>query len=148
AFINNRRNDTELLDRFRETGNLCRSQNDESPLHNEDLMRANVTDTANVVGAFGYLQWLPGNLSLVDVSESANRWGVSFSNTTPEDRLVLSENLGLPSGFPVRIKNMAMVTSGRIARLFTLPHIQFEPVMKIDNPNVPEPLIPSIISFR
>ena len=148
AFVNDRRGDVELLDRFREKGNLCRSQNDGSPLHNEDLMRANETDTANVVGAFGYLQWLPGNLSLVDVSESANRWGVSFSNTTPEDRLVLSENLGLPSGFPVRIKNMAMVTSGRIARLFTLPHIQFEPVMKIDNSNVSEPLIPSIINFR
>ncbi|MEO7047146.1 MAG: hypothetical protein ABI091_17720, partial [Ferruginibacter sp.] len=147
SHINNRRDDRELLDRFRDSGNLCRSLENESALRNEDIQRINSFDPENVTGAFGYLQWLPGNLSLVDISESVNRWGVSFSDTVSEDKLILAENLGFPSGFPVRIKNMDLVSSGRMTRLFTLPHIQWEPVLKIKSPAGDEPGIPSIINF-
>ena len=42
---------------------------------------------------------------------------------------------------------MDLVSSGRMSRLFTLPHIQWEPVMKIENKLVVEPDIPPIITF-
>ncbi len=93
-------------------------------------------DAENVLGADGFLRLLPGDRCLVDVSESANRWGVSFSDFIAPERFGLVENLGYKASFPFSIKNMDVVSSGRMSRLFTLPHIQWEPVMQINNPLV------------
>ena len=105
------------------------------------------TDPVNVVGAYDFMQLLPGNRSLVDVSGSANHWGVSFSDIIDDDKKLLSESLGFPARFPFRIKDMDLVSSGRMSRLFTLPHIQWEPVMNVDNPLIDDKGIPSIINF-
>ena len=70
-------------------------------------------DPANVAGAYDFMQLLPGNRSLVDVSGSANHWGVSFSDIIDDDKKLLSESLGFPARFPFRIKEMDLVTSGK-----------------------------------
>jgi hypothetical protein len=113
-----------------------------------DLATLIQSDTENLVGAYDYLKLLPGNRCLVDVSDSANRWGVSFSTNVSDDKKLLVDTLGFPTQFPFRIKEMDLVSSGRLSRLFTLPHIQWEPVMKIENPAAKEPGLLPIISFN
>ena len=136
--------DTQLIDRFIFSASPC---NPEQQRVSVDLEKLTSRDPENVIGAFGFLTWLPGNRSLVDVSGSANLWGVSFSDALGENDSVFSESLGYPTRFPFRIKEMDLVSSGRMSRLFTLPHIQWEPVMKIENDLVVENDIPSIINF-
>ncbi len=138
----------ELLSILSNSISPCGSNVDES-YHNEDIRKLVRFDTENVLGADGFLRLLPGDRCLVDVSESANRWGVSFSNNIADEHMIgLAENLGYSTNVPFSIKNMDVVSSGRMSRLFTLPHIQWEPVMKIENPSVPDDKnIPSIINF-
>jgi hypothetical protein len=115
--------------------------------NNEEIERLRAQDFENVSGSHGFLQALPGDRSLLDVSGSANFWGVSFSSRIGDEKKLLSESLGFPSTFPFRIKGMDLVSSGRMSRLFTLPHIQWEPVMRISNPQVLEPDPPVIMNF-
>jgi hypothetical protein len=142
--VTNDSRDHQLLDRFIFSASPC---NPEQQRVSTDLEKLASRDPENVIGAYGFLEWLPGNRSLVDVSGSANLWGVSFSDALGENDSVLSESLGYPTRFPFRIKDMDLVSSGRMTRLFTLPHIQWEPVMKIENDLVVENDIPSIINF-
>jgi hypothetical protein len=144
----NRVNDMELVRAFRGAGNLCGSDAADNDFQTGDINQIRLMDTANVAGAYDFLQILPGNRSLVDVSGSANFWGVCFSSTITEDKKMLAESLGLPARFPYRIKNMGIVSSGRMSRLFTLPHIQWEPVMKVKNSSAEEKDIPDIINFN
>ncbi|MBC7745707.1 MAG: hypothetical protein H7096_11445 [Flavobacterium sp.] len=113
-----------------------------------EINKIGETDPENIAGAYDFMQMLPGNRSLVDVSGSANLWGVSFSVSIDDRKKALSESVGFPAAFPFRIKNMDLVSSGRMSRLFTLPHIQWEPVMKVTNPLVQENDVPDIINFR
>jgi len=143
----NRVSDTELLDMFFNIRHLCNPSEEGNGFPGEDIHKMKSLDLENVVGAYGFLQWLPGNRLLVDVSGSANLWGVAFSDSVPEEKKLLPESLGYPARFPFRLRDMDLVSSGRMSRLFTLPHIQWEPVMKIENPLVQENDIPAIINF-
>jgi|GEM_PF-2661031 len=142
----NRPNNSEVLDKLRGSTPPC-SPFDDRGFHNEEIEKLRVLDFENVIGAFGFLQGLPGDRSLVDVSGSANFWGVSFSSRVFDASKHLAESVGFPASFPFRIKGMDLVSSGRMSRLFTLPHIQWEPVMKVENPQAEEDIIPSIINF-
>ena len=136
----------EMISTLRQSPPPCDVQNDIG-FHNAEIENLVQVDFDNAAGAFGFLQSLPGDRSLVDVSGRANFWGVSFSNRVPDEKKVLSESLGFPASFPYRIKNMDLVSSGRMSRLFTLPHIQWEPVVKLNNPFVAELDIPDLINF-
>lgn len=143
-------NDAALFRMFQGISNLCNANADAAGeiIQLEEITKIRDADPANVAGAYDYMQLLPGNRLLVDVSGSANLWGVSFSDNIADNRTQLAESLGFPARFPYRIKNMDIVSSGRMSRLFTLPHIQWEPVMKINNPLVDDDLaVPDIISF-
>jgi hypothetical protein len=133
------------------SGNLCKDANANAAgnfSQPKGINDARRTDPENIAGAYDFMQLLPGNRLLVDVSGSANLWGVSFSDTIPGNRTQLAESLGFPASFPYRIKNMDLVSSGRMSRLFTLPHIQWEPVMRVENTLVPEAdVVPPIINF-
>jgi hypothetical protein len=133
------------------TGNLCNDANANAAgnfSQPKGINDARATDPENIAGAYDFMQLLPGNRLLVDVSGSANLWGVSFSDFIPGNRTQLAESLGFPARFPYRIKNMDLVSSGRMSRLFTLPHIQWEPVMRVENTLVPEAdVVPDIINF-
>ena len=145
-----RLNDLEIFRMFQGVSSLCNANADAAGeiLQFEEINKIRIMDPANVAGAYDFMQLLPGNRMLVDVSGSANQWGVSFSDFIPDNRTQLAESLGFPARFPFRIKNMDLVSSGRMSRLFTLPHIQWEPVMKIDNPLVPDAdVVPDIINF-
>ena len=145
--IANKIDSDELLSILANSISPCGPVVDES-YNNEDIRKLIRSDGENVLGADGFLRLFPGNRCLVDVSESANRWGVSFSDSISRDRIALANSLGYSIDFPFSIKNMDVVCSGRMGRLFTLPHIQWEPVMKIKNPLVPaDDNIPSIINF-
>lgn len=148
--VHGRLNDAELFRMFQGISNLCNANADAAGeiIQVEEINRIRLTDAANVAGAYDYMQLLPGNRLLVDVSGTANLWGVSFSDTIADNRTQLAESLGFPARFPYRIKNMDIVSSGRMSRLFTLPHIQWEPVMKINNPLVDDDVaVPDIINF-
>ncbi|MCY7420213.1 MAG: hypothetical protein LH478_00485 [Chitinophagaceae bacterium] len=137
---------TELFERLGQTSHPCQPEEAGNGSLKGDLAKLKDIDPENVLGAYGFLQTLPGNRSLLDVSGSANLWGVSFSDKIPDDKTPFVESLGFSARFPFRIKDMDLVSSGRMSRLFTLPHIQWEPVMKIENPAVKEPgLFPIII---
>ncbi|OBX26617.1 hypothetical protein LX77_01084 [Gelidibacter algens] len=150
SFVNNKISNDELVRILSHTDSPCGPLVDES-YNNEEIRQLVNRDAENVLGADGFLKLLPGNRCLVDVSERTNRWGVSFSDfigANHEDQRRLSESLGYQGEFPFRLKNMDLVSSGRMSRLFTLPHIQWEPVMQIDNPLVHEDTpIPSVINF-
>jgi hypothetical protein len=144
-YLINRVSDWSLLDMFNNSAPLCEFQ--EQRDRNVPLAKIMDADVENVVGAYGFMEWLPGNRSLVDVSGRANLWGVSFSATIDERKTILAESLGYSVEFPFRIKDLDVVSSGRISRLFTLPHIQWEPVMSIENPLADNTGIPRIINF-
>ena len=144
-------NNDELSRMAAATGNLCNDANANAAgnfSQPKGINDARGSDPENIAGAYDFMQLLPGNRLLVDVSGSANLWGVSFSDFIPDNRKLLAESLGFPAGFPYRIKNMDLVSSGRMSRLFTLPHIQWEPVMRVENTLVPEAdVVPPIINF-
>ena len=126
---------------------VCGIGEQNSAFAKNDIQAINNLDPENLVGSYAFLHWLPGNRSLVDVSGRTNQWGVAFSTNITNDYNLLPESLGYPHNFPFRLNNMALVSSGRLSRLFTLPHIQWEPVMNISNPSVPEPGVPAIFNF-
>ena len=138
----------ELFERLAQSSHPCEPDEAGNGSLTGDITRLKDIDPENVLGAYGFLQSLPGNRSLLDVSGSANLWGVSFSDNIPDDKTPFVESLGFSARFPFRIKNMDLVSSGRMSRLFTLPHIQWEPVMKIENPAAPEPGLFSIINYN
>ncbi len=143
-------NNQELSRMAAASGNLCKDANANAAgnfSQPEEINKIRESDPENIAGAYDFMQLLPGNRLLVDVSGSANLWGVSFSDNIPDNRTQLAESLGFPARFPFRIKNMDIVSSGRMSRLFTLPHIQWEPVMQVDNPLNQELDVPSIINF-
>ena len=92
--VTNDSRDHQLLDRFIFSASPC---NPEQQRVSTDLEKLASRDPENVIGAYGFLEWLPGNRSLVDVSGSANLWGVSFSDALGENDSVLSESLGYPA---------------------------------------------------
>ena len=144
-------NNQELSRMAAVTGNPCNNANAIAAgnfSQPAEINKIRETDPENIAGAYDFMQILPGNRSLVDVSGSANLWGVSFSVSIDDHKKALSESVGFPAAFPFRIKNMDLVSSGRMSRLFTLPHIQWEPVMKIANPLVQENDVPDVINFK
>lgn len=141
----NRTSDAEIARVFLDAPGLCAEPNNEF----NNRIDGNVavlkkSDTENIVGAYEFLKLLPGNRCLVDVSDSANRWGLSFSTTVTDDKKILADSLGFSVQTPLRIREMDLVSSGRLSRLFTLPHIQWEPVMKIGKPEDEPGLFPII----
>jgi hypothetical protein len=147
ASVINTVNDMELARAFRGLGTLCGSNAADNDFITGDINQCRQKDTANLAGAYDFLQFLPGDRTLVDVSGVSNCWGVAFPAAIGEDKKMLPESLGFPAKFPFRIKDMDIVSSGRMSRLFTLPHVQWEPVMQVNNPSVPDTDIPDIISF-
>jgi len=93
-------NDTELLDRFSRGAHPCTVDGENHSFFTDDILKIRNRDLENLVGSYGFLQWLPGNRVLVDVSGSSNQWGVAFSTTIPEERNMLSESLGYANRFP------------------------------------------------
>jgi hypothetical protein len=131
----------------------------DTPLQNHPITQAFIGnreshdyDPVNLVGAFGFLQWIPGNLCLVDVSGRASRMGIAFSSAwsanVNERNQILINNTGYTSQFTYQIQNLELVSSGRLVRAFTLPHIQWEPVTNIPNPNLTEAEIPFPLYFN
>ena len=97
--VTNNSRDTQLIDRFIFSASPC---NPEQQRVSIDLEKLTSRDPENLIGAFGFLAWLPGNRSLVDVSGSANLWGVSFSDALGENdssflrKLRVSHQISLP----------------------------------------------------
>ncbi|WPU91896.1 hypothetical protein SNE25_21500 [Mucilaginibacter sabulilitoris] len=129
-----------------------------SPLQNHPVIRQFMNpensdyDAGNLIGAFGFLQWMPGDICLVDVSGRASQMGVAFSSPWINNALgggnFPLNTTGYGGRFTYQINNMELVSSGRLVRAFTLPHIQWEPVTNIENPNLTEAEVPFPLYFN
>src|SRR5690606_18100096 len=76
------------------------------------------------------------DFSLLDVSSKANQMGIAFSAENSLLQNAVSTKYKISTGrepevdfFPVRIKGLDVVTSGRNAQAFTIPQISWEPVL-------------------
>ena len=70
----------------------------------------------------------PDHIYLLDVSTTADLFGVGFP--------ILPQRRTSQLRFPFAIDRMDLVTAARLAQVYTLPQIQWEPVRTIQNPKV------------
>ena len=85
---------------------------------------------------------------LLDVSGNADQLGVSFNyNAGIRDRQQNIDDPASAGGFPFQAQGVEIIGSGKYVRAFTLPHIQWEPVKNISNPNADPPTFPNPVIF-
>ncbi len=77
----------------------------------------------------------PATLFLLDVSGNVDQFGVGIAPNAP----------GIaPGGATLQILGMNLVAPGRNLRVFTVPQVQWEPVVNLPNPDAP---FPSPVAF-
>ena len=95
------------------------------------------------------------DFALLDVSSKANQMGIAFSSSNNLLQRAASAKYKINTEsdpeaafFPVRIRGLDMVTSGRNAQAFTIPQISWEPVLNTAFPEckpgatIPDPQNP------
>ncbi len=77
--------------------------------------------------------------SLLDVSTNADLFGISFGTFGERNMLMVrthtaNDQAQDPSGFPLQVKGMDVVSRGSNVRAFTVPPISWEPVFNLTGP--------------
>lgn len=103
------------------------------------ILATRLEDAANEQGltnsfeaAFGASS--SGNLYLLDVSTNSDLMGVGFAPHVYRERT--NAITPIPTGLPVSIQGIDLVSYAINTKIYTLPQIQWEPVRTVQNPDV------------